>query len=183
MRTLRGIVPGRARLSAGLAALMLAVSGCGFGVTGLAFHQDDRLTILTPKEREKVRLPVTLTWRVEDFAVTAPGAAGRINGDAGYFAIFVDRSPVPPGKTLAHVARDDNSCRPADGCPDAAYLSARGIYTTTKTSYVLETLPQTAKEGRREFHEVTVVLLRPDGRRLGESAWHVRFELDRKVAP
>ena len=160
-----------------VAVTLAAVSACGFGTRGLSFTTDDRVEITSPRDRQKLRLPVTIDWTVDDFEVTGPG---RGSGDReGYFAVFVDRSPVPPGKTLDHIARDDRSCRPGDGCPDAEYLSARNVYTATETQLVLDTLAKTARDGRREFHDVTVVLLDPDGRRIGESAWHVRFELER----
>ena len=168
------------RLAPVLVAVALAtVTGCGFGNTGLAFSKDNRLEIVSPKDRQKLRLPVTLDWTVEDFGITQPGLGS--GDDQGYFAIFVDRGPIPPEKTLRYVARDDRSCRTDDGCPDEEYLAARRIYTSTQTRLVLDTLPKTADEGRREFHEVIVVLLDSDGRRIGESAWHVRFELKRGV--
>ncbi len=156
---------------------LYAVTACGFGTSGLAFSNDNRLHILAPKEREKLRLPLTVDWRIDDFDIAGPGVG---SGD-GYFAVFVDRSPVPPGKTLQHVARKDRTCRPADGCPDEEYLEARRIFTTTETELTLDTLPQNSPEGRREFHVVTVVLLDPAGRRISESAWQVRFEIDRDV--
>lgn len=171
----------RSRRSALLlvAVTLAVVPGCGFGSDGLAFTTDSRLEITGPQDRQKLRLPVTIAWTIDDFEVTGPG---RGSGDGeGYFAVFLDRSPVPAGKTLAHVARDDRSCRRDDGCPDAEYLADRNVYTTTRTRLVIETLAKTAREGRREFHDVTVVLLDSDGRRIGESAWHVRFELERGV--
>ncbi|HVE98138.1 MAG TPA: hypothetical protein VNA12_03065 [Mycobacteriales bacterium] len=167
----------RRALAAGLGLALL--TGCGFSTTGLSFSDDDRLEILEPEDREQLRLPVTIDWTIDDFEVTGPGRGS--GDDEGYFAIFVDQAPVPSGKTLRHVARKDKTCRPADGCPDEEYLAARQVFTTTETRYVLETLPRTAREGRREFHEITVVLLDADGRRIGESAWYVRFELKRDV--
>lgn len=148
---------------------------------GLAFRLDDRLTITAPQDRAEVTLPVTIDWEVEDFDVVEPGTAPREG--AGYFAVFVDRAPVPPGKTLAHVARKDTGCRPADGCPDAEYLASRGIYTTTDTQLVLEQLPRGDDEDRRERHTATIVLLDGAGARLGESAFEVVFEVDRGEQP
>ena len=157
----------------------LVTTSCGFSTTDLAFTNDERLRILAPREREKVRIPVTIQWEIDDFEVTGPA---RGEGDnEGYFAVFVDASPMPPGEPLRWVARKDRSCRPADGCPAEEYLAARGVYTTTETELVLETLRNPNREGRREFHEVTVVLLDRNGVRIGESAWHVRFEVDREV--
>ena len=164
------------RLARGLA--LLAVLACTACVPqGLAFRLDDRLTITAPADRAQVSLPVTLEWEVEDFDVVEPGTDPR--EDAGYFAVFVDRAPVPPGKTLAHVARNDSGCRAGDGCPDAEYLAGRGIYTTTDTRLVLEQLPR-GEEDERERHTATIVLLDGAGKRLGESAFEVVFEVDRE---
>jgi hypothetical protein len=154
--------------------VVLTCTGCV--PQGLAFRLDDRLTITAPQDRDVVSLPVTITWEVEDFAVVEPGTQPREG--AGYFAVFVDRAPVPPGETLAHVARDDTGCREDAGCPDAEYLAARGVHTTTATSLVLDQLPR-GEEGRRERHTATIVLLDGAGRRLGESAFDVAFEVDR----
>lgn len=165
-------MPAVVRLLAVLAAL--ACTACV--PQGLAFRLDDRLTITAPQDRAEVTLPVTLQWQVEDFAVVEPGAGVR--KDAGYFAVFVDTAPVPPGKTLAHVARNDAGCRVEAGCPDAAYLAARGIYTTTETQLVLEQLPR-GEEDRRERHTATIVLMDAAGERIGESAFEVVFEVDR----
>ncbi len=167
------------RLAAVLAALSLLSSGCI--QQGLAFRVDDRLKIESPKARSEVALPVTIRWTVKDFTIAGPGSvpAGK---DSGYFAVFVDRSPQPPNKTLAWTARKDRTCRPADGCPDAEYLAARNIYTTTDTSITFEQLPRPSDRNRKERHEVTVVLLDPSGRRIGESAFFVDFTVKRPEA-
>lgn len=165
-----------ARLATGLVVTAL-VSSCGFGVTGLAFQQDDRLTIVTPREREVVTLPLRVAWSHEGLELSEPTRAG---GRPAFFGIFVDRAPVPPGETVRYVARNDERCRESDGCPDEDYLASRGVFTTRDSTYTLDTLLQTAREGRREFHTVTIVLLDGHGRRIGESAWDVRFEFDRR---
>ena len=169
------------RLATGAALLGLcgALSGCV--AQGLAFRVDDRLTITAPEDRSTVTLPVTLRWDVRDFDVTAPGGDPR--KDAGYFAVFVDDAPMPPGKPLAWLARKDNSCRAADGCPDEEYLAARGVYTTTKTELVLSQLPRNADEDRRERHRATIVLLDAQGTRIGESAFEVAFDVSRTEQP
>lgn len=163
-----------------LVGLCAVLSGCV--PEGLAFRTDDRLTIVRPADRATVSLPVTIDWDIQDFDITGPG--GDVQEGEGYFAVFVDATPIPPGKTLRYVARDDNSCREADGCPDEEYLSARGIYTTTDTELVLEQLPRPANERegqeRRERHRATIVLLDASGTRMGESAFEVVFDLDRE---
>lgn len=162
-----------------LAALSAGLTGCV--PQGLAFTIDERLSFTSPEDRSTVRLPVRLDWEIRDFDVVEPG--GEVRKDAGYFAVFVDSSPMPPGKPLRWIARKDNSCRESDGCPDAEYLSARGIYTTTETELVLEQLPRTTdREDRRERHRATIVLLDASGRRIGESAFEIAFDVDREVS-
>jgi len=171
----------RQRLATGIAVLGLcgALSGCV--PQGLAFKVDDRLTFQSPEDRATVKLPVTLDWDIRDFEITEPG--GEPRKGAGYFAVFVDSSPMPPGKPLSWIASKDNSCRKSDGCPDEEYLLARGIYTTTDTELVIEQLPRSLDEDRRERHRATIILLDASGTRIGESAFEVAFDVDREATP
>lgn len=154
-----------------LTATMIA-SGCG--ARGLNFVEDPRLTIVSPADRAEVSLPLTIEWEVTDFAVTGPD--GTSSRDAGYFGVFVDRAPQPPGRTLAWLARNDESCVAAQGCPDEAWFDRHDIHATQDTSFTIAALP--ARPGdQREFHEVTVVLLDGRGQRIGESAWAVEFQV------
>ena len=152
-----------------LLAVATTVSAAGCGFSGLAFRQDDRLSFISPKDRSEVSLPLTVRWSVEDFDV-GPGA--------GSFAVFVDRAPQPPGKTLAWLARDDDSCRVDDGCPDEEWFARRDIFPTTDTELTLERLPSRSDD-RREWHEVTVVLIDERGRRVGETGWTLEFQVAR----
>lgn len=146
---------------------------------GLAFRTDTRLEITSPEDRAEVTLPLTVSWTVRDFEIVKAGQSDS-SGDAGYFGVFVDSAPQPPGEPVSWVARDDPSCRAADGCPDKEYLALRGIYRTTDTSITLAQLPQPVGEpATRERHTITVVLLDPDGRRIGESAFAVDVTVDR----
>ena len=154
------------RRAALLVVLALVANGCA--VTGIAFRQDDRLSFESPGDRDEVTLPVTVTWSVEDFDVPADGG----------FAVFVDRSPQPPGKTLEWLARNDDSCRADDGCPDAEWFAQRDVFPTTETSFTIDRLPARTDD-RREFHEVTVVLVDGDGRRIGETGWTLEFQVER----
>ena len=162
-----------------LAALCALLSGCV--PQGLAFRVDDRLTFLSPEDRSTVTLPVTLDGEIRDFDVVDPGAEPR--EDAGYFAVFVDRTPMPPNEDLRWIARKDDSCREEDGCPDEEYLNARGIYPTTETELTLQQLPRIGDEERKERHRAVVVLLDVEGKRIGESAFEILFDLDRSVTP
>jgi hypothetical protein len=145
---------------------------------GLAFREDNRVTIVRPADRALERPPITVEWRVHDFEVTGPTPTAR--PDAGYFAIFVDRAPQPAGRTVEWLFRDDNSCRPADGCPDQRYLADRDIYTTDETQFTIQNLRQidpSNKRRRKELHEATIVLLDGRGRRIGESAFPAEFQV------
>jgi hypothetical protein len=143
----------------------------------LSFRVDKRVKIVSPKNRAEVSLPVTLSWTVHDFDLKGAGAP-----DGGSFAVFVDRSPVPPGKPLSWLARGDAECQDKPGCPDTAYLAQQGVYETTATSLQLTTIKDddpssTAKTSK---HDATVILLDGSGKRIGEVAWNVTFDLKRK---
>ncbi len=158
------------------ALLLLILPSCA--ANGLAFREDERLTILAPEDRALVRPPVTVEWTVRDFEVTGPTSTARV--DAGYFGIFVDRAPPAPGRTPESLFRDDRSCRPADGCPDREYLADRDVYTTTKTTFTVERLRQldpSNQRRRRVLHDVTIVLLDGRGRRIGEGAFPAEFQV------
>jgi hypothetical protein len=155
----------------------LLLPACAFD--GLAFRIDERLDIVSPGDREAVKLPVTVDWEVTDFEVTK--ADGGQDPNQGYFGVFVDRAPQPPGETVEWFAKDDEDCRAEDGCPSRQYLADRGVHTTRDTKFVVENLPPPPEEqaARREFHEVTIVLLDGSGRRIGESAFTAEFEVVR----
>lgn len=140
------------------AFLTVALLG-GCGVQGLAFKQDDRVQFSSPGDRAEVDAPVTFRWSARDLP------AGTT------FAVFVDRSPQPPGKTIRWLFRDDDSCKDVPGCPDAEFLAIRDIYVTKKPSITIERLRERSDGRRRQLHEVTVVLLDENGRRIGESAF------------
>lgn len=171
-------IPIRLRGAALVLGLALLLSGCA--LRGLSFRIDDRLEILSPADREAVTLPVTIDWEITDFEVTGPD--GTEGPGSGYFGVFIDRAPQPPGEPVEWFAKDDESCRPADGCPDRQYLADRGVHTTQETEFVVKNLPPppSGQAERREFHEVTIVLLDGSGRRIGESAFTAQFEVQRE---
>jgi hypothetical protein len=170
------VTRGRAAL---VVVLLFLLPSCG--VTGLNFEQDERLSITAPADRAEVRLPLTVTWDVTDFEVT--GRDGARRDDAGYFGVYVDRAPQPPGKTQAWIVREDPRCRQTPGCPDETYLAQAHIYSTEKRLFTIDRLPQPSSDAprRREFHEVTIALLDGRGRRIGESAFIREFEVDRDL--
>ena len=148
-------------------ALVLLANGCA--TRGIAFRQDDRLSFVAPDDRAEISLPVTVQWKVDDFDVPTDGS----------YAVFVDRAPQPSGKTLDWLARNDDACRSATTCPDASWFNQRNVYPTTNTSMKIERLPARS-DNRREFHEVTVVLVDRNGRRIGETGWTLEFQVKRK---
>ena len=160
------------------ASCLLLVTGCV--PQGLAFRVDKRLTITSPKDRAEVTLPLTVSWNIRDFTIVGPGESPQAR-DSGYFAVFIDQAPQPPGKPLSWIARKDRTCRASDGCPDAEYLAARHIFSTTDTHITFEQLPRPSSENKqKERHTITVVLLDPAGKRIGESAFEVVVTVDRK---
>jgi hypothetical protein len=156
---------------------VLGLSSCG--VQGLNFRQDERLVITAPEDRAKVTLPVTVSWRVHDFTVT--GNDGSSLTDAGYFGVYVDRAPQPPEQTQVWLVRDDPNCQGVVRCATRSYLAQLNVFSTSRQRFTVERLPAptTNAPRRREFHDVTIVLLNGRGQRIGESAFTLQFEIDR----
>lgn len=136
-------------------------------VEGIDLVVDDRIRITSPDDRAEVALPVEVRWAARDL----PSGAR--------FAVFVDRAPQPPGEPLAWFAREDETCRPADGCPSAYYFAQRSIYETEAQRHRIVALAprRDMARGRRDHHEVTVVVLDERGRRVGEAAAFVELRV------
>lgn len=162
------------RIAATWTVVATLVTGCD--VSSMAFIRDERVQIVEPNDRSSVTLPVTLRWEVRDFTVT--DSDGQSSPDSGYFAVFVDRPPIPPGTTLAWFALQDDSCGD-QACGTVDNLA--DIYTTEKTTLELTRLPAPRQRDDVERHEVVIVLLDGTGRRIGESAFYVRFNFERKA--
>ena len=165
------------RPSGGALLVAAAVVASGCLPNGLAFVQDKRLDVVAPRSHSTVKTTVTVRWQVHDFRIT--GRNGRASDDAGYFGVFVDRQPVPPGRPLSWVAHGDRQCTTTPGCPDAGYLADHDTYGTAKTSLTLQALSDQSAYHGHELHEVTIVLLNGRGDRIGESAFYVDFFYDR----
>lgn len=153
-------------------AVGLLITGCD--VPTMAFLQDERVRIVEPPDRGSMDLPVTLRWDVREFDVT--GRDGQSLPSAGYFAVFVDRTPIPPGKTLEWYVLQDGSC---GDHPCATVDNLADVYTTEETSLKLATLPALRERDDVELHQVVIVLLDGTGKRIGESAFYVRFNFER----
>jgi hypothetical protein len=159
-------------------AIAAVLPGCR--VNDLSFKEDERVEIVSPEDQDEVALPFKLRWTVKDFEVVGPD--GSDSEDAGYFAVLLDESPMPPGEGLDYFTRDDESCDRSAGCPDAQYFAERGIFPTSATSFEVETIEDTRPTDRQsapDDHELTVILLNGKGERIGESAFRVDVEVDR----
>jgi hypothetical protein len=161
-----------------LAGLIVLLPACR--TEGLAFREDKRAEIVEPSDESTVTLPFQVRWTVSDFEIV--GADGSDRDDAGYFAVLLDESPMPPGEPLSYFARDDEQCDRSAGCPDEAYFADRGIYLTQQTSFDVTTLGDTRPTDRQsapDSHEITLILLNGRGERIGESAFRVDIDVDR----
>jgi hypothetical protein len=134
----------------------LALGACSW--SHYQFTQDNRRHFTSPKARSTVVLPVTVRWRMTNYD--------------GVFGVFVDRAPIAAGQSLRQIAHGDRVCLATAGCPDAGYLAAHNVFTTTDPQAVISTFGK-APNGRDGLHVVTVVLLSGDAahKRIGESAW------------
>ena len=156
-----------------LAGLSLILAACD--VSNYAFRVDESLQIVAPDARTTVELPVTIRW-VDD---AAPDEA-RVDPDdpdAGYYAVFLDRAPLGPGKILADVVKDPELCRQDPDCPSEAMLRDRGVILTADTEVTVEFLPDRRPSRRataKDPHEVTIVRMRGN-ERVGEAAWDLSF--------
>lgn len=172
------------RISPTLAvAALLAVSSVGCA-EDLRFTRDDRVAFLSPPERSEVRLPLLVSWAVDQRRFTPSRPDGLRRPRRGFFAVFVDRSPMRPGQGIDALASGDPSCRAETDCPDRTWLRRHGVYLTAKTRIGLEALPADGgrKVGSRRLHEVTIVLLDGRGVRLDDSQWTRRFFFPRGAA-
>lgn len=140
------------RAALALAAILVATAVCGCGP--YLFVQSDRVQIVTPANHATVPQPVTVTWTVSDFTPPRDGS----------FAVFVDRDPMPPGESLDYFDAKDRD----------------GIHVLTATSLRLPVLGRLAgvDPAEQDHHDVTVVLLDAQGRRIGEYAAYAEFTVE-----
>jgi hypothetical protein len=150
-----------------LVSTVIAVTALASNVP-VAELRGDRVTITSPGELEWVTLPLTVKWEVDD-----------LPGDVRRYAVFVDRLPMDPGENVGALV--DDECRDRRGCPDDVMLRALGVYLTRDRRVeipTLGTLGGVGSQSGRPVHQVTVVLLDDDGRRVGgySASLDVRFE-------
>jgi hypothetical protein len=156
--------------------VLVLLGGCA-DYSELQFVQDHRLTFTAPGNNELVETPFKLKWRMDDFEVLPKRSKAEPTDDAGYYAVFVDLAPVKPNHTLDDVGNDDPACESDPRCPDQEYLNAKGVYVTRKPQITLDVVAPLPTKERVQRHEVTVVLLDSEGRRIGESAWWLKFKM------
>jgi len=170
----------RARRTLACALLLVALPLTGCGLTHLQdlnFRVDKRLHFTTPKDRSTQHRPLTVSWTMSDFRVAAKGSEPA-SRDAGYFAVFVDKTPVKPGQTMKSLVHDDQACMLNPKCPGRAYLEGLGVYETTATSVTLKQIPPVRGDKERlQHHYIDVVLMDTAGHRIGESSWELDVRL------
>ena len=146
----------------GIAVVLLG--GCA--ASGLSFRQDDRVRIVSPGDNDRVALPLEVQWTVEDYD--------------GYVAVFIDGTPMRPGRGLRSLVPEDDPCLDRQACPDAGWLAEHRVFVTSSTSLVVERLPDRRRGTRgSDRHQLTIVLLADDGTRSGESAFVREFIVER----
>jgi hypothetical protein len=152
-----------------LAAVILA--GCD--LPRMNFVRDDRLEITSPADRSVADFPVTVSWSVDGFDIASPGDEPR--DGSGYFAVFLNRSPIGPSESIFDIGEEDPACRADPACPDETYLNQRDVYPAWSTEVVLDAFSVLGAD--QQYHTVWVVLLDSSGRRIGESQWRVNFDV------
>ena len=151
----------------GFLMLFVALVNSGCAMSNLSFAKDSRIDIAAPHSNETVRLPFEVRWTAEDFD--------------GQFVVFFDQAPIRPNRPLLSLVPEDDSCRAERSCPTADWLRDRNIYVTKGTSILVESLPEQRTTSRaKDHHDLTIVLLDKEGRRLGESAFIREFVVERE---
>jgi hypothetical protein len=156
-RSQRGRAMGGAWRSLCLILAMVILAGCN-----LDFSNDSRVSLISPRDMSLVHLPLRVLW-----------TSHIPRGSNLSYALFVDRTPLSPGQSLRALA--DDTCKHTPGCPNAAWLAARGVFLTNSTSVRLTYLPTLSGTENQDLHTLTLVLLNADHRRSGEGAWSVSF--------
>jgi hypothetical protein len=128
-----------------LVAAMSAMSGC---LEGRSFHRNSGLSIIEPIDGDFAEAPLTIRW-------VSP------NSSVKRFAVFVDRPPLAPGKSVDKLEVQERD----------------GVFPTTETEFLLEFVAprDTSVVARRDLHQITVVALTSDGKRLDDSSSSVKL--------
>ncbi len=142
----------------------------------LSMRADKRLSMQEPDQEELVHLPVTVKWKSEDFDLS--------NGNQ--FGVFINSSiPSPGDPARVRLCSRLAELPPAPGDYRGVCVDQRDrILFTTKHAVTIECFEPHFNRGKRRMndHQVTVVLLDKDKRRIGEAAAEVPFRVDAKDA-
>ncbi|MHB8464969.1 MAG: hypothetical protein ACYDH6_20310 [Acidimicrobiales bacterium] len=130
----------------------------------LSFRRAAQITILSPSMESVVQVPVMLRW-----------ASSLPRGTV--YAVFVDRAPIQPGRTLKSLALNDSTCDPNPHCPDTLYLTQHDTFVTKSTQLSLGPLPFLGNHDRLNVHDATIIVLDASGRRRDEASYSVRFRV------
>jgi hypothetical protein len=160
----------RSRLGSSLTVLAaLAIATVAMSACGGAFKTDTTVSITTPAALTTVKVPFTATW-----ASTA--------GPSMRYAVFLDKTPIPPGQTMRDLA--DTGCKRVPGCyPSPILLAGQGVYLTSQNHLQVQTLPTAVGMTGHEnppIHTLTIILFSGSGastmgHRIGDAAWQVEF--------
>jgi hypothetical protein len=141
------------------AVLLVGISMGATGCTGgLAFRENKALTITVPAENELVSEPLIVEWTMD------PKPA-----DLGGFAVFLDRFPMPPGKSIESFKLDNRLNIFTTDSPDGMTVQIDALEGRSGVAKAL-----------RDRHELTVVPLDRLGKRIGEHAKRVEFDVFRE---
>ncbi len=132
---------------AALAIAMVAMSACGG-----AFKADTTVSITAPAALTTVKVPFTATW-------------DSTAGPSIRYAVFLDKTPIPPGQTMRVLA--DTGCKRVPGCyPSPILLAGQGVYLTTQNHFQVQTLPTAVGLTGHEnppIHTLTIILFSGSG--------------------
>lgn len=139
----------------------------GCATNGLSFRADERISIVTPADNDRVALPLQIEWTVKDYE--------------GFVAVFLDNVPMRPGRGLLSLVPEDDECRERSVCPDATWLADHRVFVTRDTTLVVERVPDRRGSNRgSDRHQLTIVFLDEDGTRSSEAAFVREFIVERE---
>ena len=159
-------------------AMTIAVAGCGFTRVDapVSFKADHRLSFQDPDQEDDVHIPVRLNWKADDFSLSG----------GNHFAVFVDKAPVGPKRTVRiRLCTEGEKLPPQLGsdrtiCKD----EVQRIYFADTSSLQLRCFQPRfdAPKRERNTHTATVILVDRNDRRVGQAASSVRFHVDAEEA-
>lgn len=138
----------------------------------LSMRPDKRLSMVSPDPEEEVNLPVTIKWESKDWELT----------DGRQFGVFLNTAiPSPNDVVRVRLCTRMGELPPAPGdfrgiCTD----QREQIKFTRRHSFTFDCIEPHFGRGKRRMHDhqVTVVLLDKNLKRIGEAAAEVPFRAD-----